>query len=46
VAPTIHDRFPLNFPTATVRGKTLLLNCKEKIGTNILKRLFIRLKDF
>lgn len=35
VAPTRHGRFPLNFPTATVRGNTLLLNCNEKTGTNI-----------
>lgn len=35
VAPTRHGRLPLNFPTATVRGKTLFVNCKEKTGTSI-----------
>lgn len=35
VAPTRLARFPLNLPTATVRGNTLLLNCNEKTGTNI-----------
>jgi len=35
VAPTRHDLVPLNLPTETVRGKTLLFNCKEKTGANI-----------
>jgi hypothetical protein len=35
VAPTRQDRLPLNFPTANVRGKTLLFNCNEKTGINI-----------
>lgn len=35
VAPTRHDCFPLNLPTLTVRGNTLVFNCNEKTGTNI-----------
>jgi hypothetical protein len=35
VAPTRHGRLPLNFPAATVRGKTLLANCNENTGTSI-----------